>query len=73
MIDNIIFLDLETTGLDQAKYEYLNTFPFGKFKGQQIDISNREHSSYIDWLLKNTENMDPKFKQHLFELKNFND
>lgn len=51
---------------DQAKAEYLNTWHFGKFKGQKISLS--QHADYIYWNLNNNQNLDPKFRNYLISL-----
>lgn len=51
---------------DRAKLEYLNTWHFGKYKGENIDRD--QHLNYIEWTLKNNTTLSKNFKKHLISL-----
>ena len=72
---NSMLQDLSTKGVtieniatisDKAKMAYLNTWPFGKHKGEKIDVDI--HKDYIIWNLQNNKNLDKKLYNHLTSL-----
>jgi len=54
---------------DRAKLEYLNTWHFGKYKGEKIDPD--QHETYIMWNIEKNKSLSKNFRVHLIELINY--
>jgi len=51
---------------NQAKLDYLNTWHFGKYKGEKID--SYQHETYIIWNIEKNKSLSKNFRVHLLEL-----